>query len=278
MNDVGPAAQPITCLIVDDEPLARAGVLDLARNHPELRPIAEARSVEEAESMIGLHAPELVFLDIHLPDGDGLDLPARLASRGFPPIIVTSAYGEHALRGFDIGVEDYLLKPIQEERFAQAVDRARSRVLLRRLGLGHRYVGLPSIGVLGSGGAERDARGTLADRMFVREGSRHHALAFNAIHSLEAAGDYVCIAMQDGVLVCGETLKSLASRLPPEQFMPIHRSRVIRIDAVEEVKRSANGTFEVRLCNGTAMRSSKGYRDAILRLLGARAKRGQLVD
>lgn len=265
-------SQRIKCLVVDDEPLARAGILELARGEPDLVVVAEARTVSEAIDMLHKHEPELVFLDIQLPDGDGLDLPSMLAKNSFPAIVVTSAYGEYALRGFDIGVEDYLMKPITAVRFSLAVERARGRVLLHRLRLAERYRGLPAISFERGESVTGEEAAASKGRLLVRVGASRRAIDLRSIDSIEAAGDYVCVAMQDSVLVCSETLKSIVAQLPPAEFMLIHRSRAVRIAAIAELAHGRNGTFIVRLRNGTTLVSSKSYRKRIIQLFRARGR------
>jgi two-component system, LytTR family, response regulator len=221
-------------LIVDDEPLARDGLRLLLGAHPDLEVVGEAGNGREASSLIAATQPDLVLLDIHMPEVDGLDVAAALHAAGGPAIIFVTAHDRYALRAFDVDAVDYLMKPVSETRLATALARAR-------------------------------ARPRPAARLAVRDGDRTVYLTADEIDWIEAADYYVEIHARGASFLHREPLRDLARFLGPARFIRIHRSRLVNRDRVRELQRH-DGELFVVLDGGPPLRVARSHRAEVLAL------------
>lgn len=214
-------------LIVDDEPLARRELRRLLAEFPGIEVVGEAGEVGEAAARIEAIAPDLLFLDIQMPGGSGFDLLARLDH--VPRVIFTTAYDQHAVRAFEVNALDYLLKPIEPERLAAAVVKARSA---------------PE-----DPGAEARPSQIL-ERLFVRDGSRCWLVPLREVSMLLAEGNYVRLFWGKERPLLGRPLNSLEQRLDPQCFFRANRRQIINLEFIEGVELGVGGQLHVQLRGG----------------------------
>lgn len=244
-------------LIVDDEPLARRGVLARLRKFSDVEIVGECADGESAvESILSLQ-PDLVFLDVQMPGIDGFDVIRALPTHQLPAIIFLTAYEEHALRAFEVHALDYLLKPLDDERFAVAVSRARAQLdTTRKAELVGRM--LQSL--------DQDA-GRYVSRFLVRVGSRIQIVLVEDLEWIAAAGDYSEFHTRQATHLLRESMNTLERKLDPEKFARIHRSRIVRLDQILELRSIENREYVVKLRDGSQHRSSRTYADRLERWL-----------
>jgi len=241
-------------LVVDDEPLARRGITTRLSAYTDVQVIGEAGDGEAALSVIAGEAPDLVFMDVQMPGMSGLEALGLLSPRERPLTIFLTAYDQFALRAFEVHALDYLLKPLDDERFVEALDRARDTLALRR----DRN---PASGLQTLLAAQRDT--PYASRFAVRVGHRVAFVATADIDWVEAMGDYAGLHVGSKVHLLREPLHQLARRLDPAQFMRIHRSTIVRLDRIAEMQALSNRDNLLRLRDGTPLRASRTYGDAL---------------
>lgn len=251
----------IRVLVVDDEPLARRGVTKRLSAHTDMQVVSEAGDGEAALSAILDTAPDLIFMDVQMPGMGGLEALGLLSPRERPMTIFLTAYDQFALRAFELHALDYLLKPIDDERFAEALDRARETLATRR----DRDL---SAGLQALLAAQRDTP-SHASRFAVRIGNRVAFIAAADIDWIEALGDYAGLHVGGKVHLLRERLHQLVRRLDPGQFMRIHRSTIVRIDRIAEMVVLSNRDSLLRLRDGTPLRASRTYGDALRAALAA---------
>jgi two-component system, LytTR family, response regulator len=258
----------ITALIVDDEPLGRDLVRHMLAAHREIRVIAECSDGEKALAAIKRHAPQLVFLDVKMPRLDGIALLGRIEASARPLIIFLTAHDAYALRAFEEHALDYLLKPFDQERFDQAVARARERLAqleAAKLGLSVKQflAGLPA-----PAGATATAK-PYAERIVVRENGRVYFVGVAEICWLEASGNYVALHIASGKThLVHETMTVMETRLDPSRFVRIHRSTIVNVDRIKELQPYFNGEYIVVLKNGTNLKLSRNFLEKARATLG----------
>lgn len=240
-------------LIIDDEPLARDRIREMLKNDCQTQIIGEARTGREAVEAITAQAPDIVFLDVQMPDMDGFEVLKRLNPERLPIIIFVTAYDQYALRAFDVHALDYLLKPFDRKRFARSLVRAKDQVnrpqndpheeriirLLQELQTERRYL-------------ERVAIKTGEKIMFVRT---------EELDSIEAEGNYVRLHVAVSSYLLRETINSFEAQIDPRTFVRIHRSTIVNINRVKELQAWARGEYRVVLHNGRCYTLSRGYRE-----------------
>jgi two-component system LytT family response regulator len=256
---------PIRALIVDDEPLARTGVAQLLEPVEEVTVVGEAADGAEAVRQIEEQAPDLVFLDVQMPEMNGLEVVRAVGVDDMPVTIFVTAYDEYAVDAFDAHALDYLLKPIDEARFEEALDRARTRLqeveteaLGRRLeGLLRRYEG------------DADDAGTAEplERFTVRTRDRIYFVDPDEVQWIESEGDYVALHDGEDAHLVRKTMKELEARLPEDRFLRVHRSYIVNIDYVEELRPLDHGTYRLHMAAGTPLKTSRGYSDNVEALI-----------
>jgi two-component system LytT family response regulator len=250
-----------TALIVDDEELARRGIRSRLQDVDDIVVVDECASGRAAVAAIRTHAPDLVFLDVQMPGLDGFDVIDAIGPEAMPVVLFVTAYDEYALRAFDVHALDYLLKPLDEERFHQALHRARLRLQERSAStFGQRLADL-----LAEVNTDVKTSGDDAsvDRFVVKTGGRITFVEVDAIDWIEAAGDYVRLHLADRVHLLRETMKNLETSLDPDRFLRIHRSTIINTDRLKELRPYGSSEYIVILKDGTELKLSRGYRDAL---------------
>ncbi len=245
--------RPIRTLIVDDEQMARASIRVLLGGDPEIEVVGECASGAEAVSQIRAVAPELVFLDVQMPGMNGFEvLQAVGPARRFVVVFVT-AYDSYALEAFDVHALDYVLKPFDDRRFHTAASRAKDQIRHARLD------------ELASAPAEREGQ------LVVRDGGRTVFVPVADIDWIEAADYYVQLHVGARSYLHREPMRDLEARLDPRRFVRIHRSAIVALDRVAELRPSAHGDHCVRLRDGTDLRLSRSRRGQLRALLELQA-------
>ena len=242
-------------VIADDEPLARERIASLLASEPDMEIVAQARDGEEALTAIHNLSPDLVFLDIQMPQMDGFEVIEAVGTDRMPSIIFVTAYDQHALKAFEVRALDYLLKPFDRERFTDALQRARRQIERDETGdLGRRLLALV-----------KDLRPNQprSDRLVVKSGGRLFFLRVDEIDWIEAAGNYVRLHVGQATHLLRETMNSIEARLDPEKFFRIHRSRIVNMERIQELQPWLNGEYAVLLQTGTRLTLSRGYREKL---------------
>lgn len=244
----------IRVLIVDDEPIARRGIRQRLRGEADVEVIGECGDGAAAIDAITALAPDLVFLDIQMPEVGGFDVVEAIGVALMPAVIFVTAYDEHALRAFDVHAVDYVLKPIDRHRFRTAVERARQRLADAPRQLDRRIAA--ALGELG-----RPAH-DYAKRLAIKGDGRVLLVDVDEVDRLEAAGNYVEVHSGAHHHLVRETMASLEGRLDPARFVRVSRSSIVNADRVRELQPMFNGDFVVVLRNGTKVGGSRRYRAA----------------
>ncbi len=239
-------------LIVDDEPLARAGVRARLDTHADISVMGECGDGASALEFLQAQSPDLLFIDVEMPRLSGLEVLEALTLEQRPLTVLLTAYEYFALRAFELRALDYLLKPVDDERFDDALDRARHALALHR----------------GEAAGTRVSRH--ATRFEVRLGSRVQLVHADEIDWVEAQGDYAGLHVGTHIHLLREPLQQLVGRLDPACFVRIHRSTIVRFDRIAEMQPLSNRDHLLRLRDGTVLRASRTYVDALrMALLGS---------
>ena len=247
-------------LLVDDEPLVRQGIRDFLEGEPDLVIVGECGNGLEALETIGRERVDLVFLDIQMPELDGIGLAAALTAQDGPAVVFVTAYSEHALRAFEVNAVDYVLKPFDRERFRAALDRARAR-----LAAGERA---ELTGRLAAVLAELERSRGYAQRILVRSDGRIRLVSVGEVDWIEAADNYVRLHAGPERHLVRETMAAMEARLDPSRFARIHRSTIVNLARIRELQPTFNGEYVVLLHTGAKLTLSRGYRDALRSRLG----------
>ena len=253
----------IRVAIVDDEPVAREGLRLWLAAEPDVEIAGEAGHPAEAVEMVKREKPDLLFLDVQMPEGSGFDVLERIGADRLPEVIFVTAHERHALKAFDLAAVDFLLKPVREERFRTALDRAR-----RELARGDdRETPARLTALLDHVHAARAARGDEArriERFAVRTRDRFVIVPASDVRWIAAAGNYAELHVAGATHLVRATLQELESGLDPARFARIHRGAIVRVDCVREVVPAAHGNFDVVLDDGEVLRLSRRYRARLL--------------
>ena len=248
----------IRAVVVDDEPLVRERISALVRETPELELIGQAENGLEALNLISTLQPDLLFIDVEMPELSGFGVVAAIEGDRVPGVVFVTAFEHYALRAFDVGAIDYLHKPVTPQRFAAAVERARQR--LQQGSATHRRAL-----VEGAAMAERE-RGART-RYVVRRGKVHYFVPVDQIDWIDSAENYLQLHVGDRAHLARGNLKEAEEELDPARFARIHRSTIVAIDRVQSVRRHESGVHVVQLRTGAKVRSSRQYAERVRRLL-----------
>jgi two-component system, LytTR family, response regulator len=243
-------------IIVDDEPLARERIRTLATGHPDVTVLAECEDGAAAVETVERLKPDLVFLDVQMPELDGFEVLDALETR--PAIIFVTAYDEHAVRAFEVNAIDYLLKPVEPARFDAALERARTRMQ----------------------GPDRSADSALElvlselrrvrqrpARLVIRDGAKVGFVAVDQVDWIDVSGNYARLHTAKGVHLLRETLKQLEHRLDPERFVRVHRSIIVNLERITAVEPYFHGEYTLTLKDGTRLTSSRTHSARLRALL-----------
>ena len=237
-------------LIAEDEAPARESLREYLAASPAVEIVAEAVDGRTALALANAHAPDLLFLDVRLPELSGLEVARRIRHRA--EIVFTTAYDRFAVAAFEIGAIDYLVKPFGRERLAAAVERALARLAQAAVGAGDR------------------ARDSLADgpvaRLFARQGDRIVPIAASGIRRIQAQGDYAEVHAAEGTFLIHVALAELAARLDPARFRQVHRSHIVNLDAVAHMKPHDDRRLAITLRDGSVVVASRTASEELRKL------------
>lgn len=228
-------------IVVEDSRLAREGLIRMLREFSELQVVGQAEHVAAARELVESLQPDAIFLDIHMPGETGFDLLEQLSS--LPRIIFTTAYSEYAIRSFDYNTVDYLLKPIGQERLAQAVRK------LIDAGPVELTAEEPS--------PASSAPLAITDKIFMKDGERCHLIGLESIRYIESCKNYVLVFFGDQRAYVKKSLNSVEERLPPKHFFRISRQHIANLEAIRGVQETVGGGYELTLDNGTVLAVSR---------------------
>jgi two-component system LytT family response regulator len=243
----------LRALIVDDEPLARRGVLVRLRRFKGVEIVGECNDGLSAVEKILELSPDVVFLDVQMPGMDGFEVLRALPKDKIPSIVFITAYDQHALRAFEANALDYLLKPVDDARFAAAVDRVR-----KFLDSASKELTAERILKLLGRVSER-----YASRFALRTGPRVQIVLVEDIEWIGAAGDYAELHTRSSSHLLRETMASLEQKLDPKSFLRIHRSRIVRTNRIQSLRSIENHEYILKLSDGSEHRSSRTYADRL---------------
>ncbi len=249
----------VRTLIVDDEPLARERMRSLLEAETDIAIVGECRDGREAVSFIRRESPDLVFLDVQIPELDGFQVLEAIASEKAPAIVFVTAYDQYALQAFEVHAVDYLLKPFDEDRFKRALDRARQALARDQGDLSEKLLSLLQ---------ELKAPQGYIERLVVKSAGRLFFLRTDEIEWVESAGNYVCLHVRGESHLLRETMTGLEARLDPARFARIHRTAIVNIDRIKELQPLFHGEYQVVLRDGTELTLSRGYRDRLQEVIG----------
>jgi len=250
----------IRALVVDDEPIARARVLALLGEEPDIEVVGECSTGAQAVSEIEKKAPDLVFLDVQMPEMNGFEVARAVGPERIPAVVFVTAFDQYALQAFEVHALDYLLKPFSAQRFRSALSHARQQLAQRHATtLGRQLLEmLPDV----------QKRPAMPDRLVVKSSGRVYFVRIADIDWCEAAGNYVCLHVGSQSHLIRETMNRLESQIDARQFVRIHRSTIVNVDRIQELRSSFTGEHVVILRDGTRLTLSRGYRDALQARLG----------
>jgi len=245
----------IRVVIADDEVLARQKLRQLLRHEPDVEIVGECATANETISLVRTANPDLLFLDIRMPDMDGFDVLGALTSdppSSLPQIVFTTAYDQYAVRAFEFNAVDYLLKPFTQERLSDSVQRARARI---------------NDASQGGEGRTSDNAGPYKSRIVFKSRGRILFLPVEDIRWIGADENYVRISVGSESHLLRETMARLETTLDPELFLRVHRSAMVNLHYVKEVKSDSEGESVVILTSGEKIAMSRGYRTRMQKLL-----------
>lgn len=235
-----------TCLIIDDEKLARDLIIEYLQGHPELELVGECTKGTEAVEKISLLKPDLIFLDVQMPGMNGFDVLEEIEHE--PYVIFVTAYDQHAIKAFEKNAVDYLLKPLDEERFRTAIHRAIKRKGLEQNNLEELMESL-----------RPERKSAYDSHLFVQKSEKLFNLPVEDILFLEASGDYTVITTKNDQYVSSSGIGRLEELLSPDIFFRVHRSTIINIHHLKEIERHFNGAMMVRMHNAKTFPVSRTY-------------------
>jgi two-component system LytT family response regulator len=241
----------IRALIVEDEPLARERIRTLLEEEPDVHIVGEVGDGRSAVEAIRARSPDLVFLDVNMPELDGFGVIEEIGTDDMPAVVFVTAFDQFAVKAFDTHALDYILKPFDQDRFHTAVDRARDA--LRRRDAGELDARLKDL-------LSEVRRPHYVERLAVKAGGKIIFLRIDDIDWIGAEGNYARLHTGNRSHLLRETMSSLEEKLDPQRFLRIHRSTIVNTDAIAELEPLFQGDYVVILRGGTRLTSSRGYR------------------
>ncbi|HZP25193.1 MAG TPA: LytTR family DNA-binding domain-containing protein [Terriglobales bacterium] len=251
---------PIRVLLSDDEALARERLRGLLEDEPDLEIVAECGDGKSAIALIKREKPDLVFLDIQMPEVDGFGVVSALRDQPMPLTIFVTAYDRYAMKAFEVHALDYLLKPVAKDRLSEALEHARKQLQQPSEATFQRRV----LNLL----AELDSRPSAPQRIVIKADGEIVCLRPAEIDWAESAGNYVCLHVGAATHILRETITSLEGRLGQHQFLRVHRSTLVNVDRIKTLRPSLYGDYSILLRDGTKLTLSRGFRENVLKRLG----------
>ena len=259
-------------IIVDDEALARRGLKLRLSGRDDVEVIAEARNGHEALDLIREYEPDLVFLDIQMPGMDGFGVLRELSAEDMPAIVFVTAFNDYAIKAFEANALDYLLKPIEDDRLSEALDRVAEN-LDQRQALKHKKSLLQLVGdITGEAVGSMEELSTRdvesmkkkeIPKLEIKDGNRTTWVPQNEIEWIDAAGDYMCVHAGGETHIMRMTMKKLEASLDPDFLHRIHRSTIVNIHQVKEMRTHINGEYFLTLNGGHTVKLSRTYKDKL---------------
>ena len=250
----------LRAIIVDDEPPARNKIRELIKSEPDVEIVDECTNGREAVQSITSKSPDLVFLDIQMPELDGFGVIEAIGPEQFPAVIFVTAYDQYAVQAFEVHAIDYLLKPFDRQRFQTALNRVKEHLRSNR----HDDLNQQLNSLL------RQLKGPKkqAERFVVKSGGRVFFLKNDEIYWIEAAGNYVRLHVGTETHLLRETMSAIQKKLDPALFIRIHRSTFVNIEKIKELQPWFHGEYVVIMRDGTQLTMSRSYRSNLPDLLG----------
>ncbi len=266
----------LRAIIVDDESLARRGLALRMQQIPGVDVVAECANGQEALAAVAEHSPDLLFLDIQMPGIDGFEVVRKLQTDNMPMVIFVTAFDEYAVDAFKIHAVDYVLKPIDDDRLHEAIERARlhhqqeeserMKQRLMELMMGMTGASASTIEDMAQDGSTPRK---WPDKLMIKDGSDIRLVRSSEIQWVDAAGDYMCIHAGDSTHIMRITMKELEGMLNPATFLRIHRSTLVNTNAITGAQTLGNGDFTLTLEGEVQLKVSRGFRERVRELLGA---------
>ena len=266
----------IRTILVDDEPLAIQGLELRLQAFDDVEIVEKCMNGREAIRAIKTHKPDLVFLDIQMPGFDGFSVVQGLMEVEPQLFVFVTAYSDHALRAFEAQAVDYLMKPVEESRLADTLDRVRQRLSEKRGAeevdrlkevLAEHAPEAAAAADITDGGSADLASNRFEKLINIKDRGQIFRVDVDTIERIDAAGDYMCIYTGDNTLILRETMKDLEKRLDPRRFQRVHRSTIVNLDLVKQVKPHTNGECFLVLGSGAQVKVSRSYRDVVARFV-----------
>ena len=262
----------IRTLLVDDEKLAIQGLQLRLEPFQDIEIIGTCANGREAIRAIKTEKPDLVFLDIQMPGFDGFSVVQGVMEIEPPLFVFVTAFQEHAIRAFEANAVNYLMKPVDEDKLADTIERVRQRLTEKKSTdeaerLKNVLSEVAPEAVEEFDGDEIDAAGRYEKLINVKDRGQIFRVEVGTIEHIEAAGDYMCIYTGDNSLILRETMKDLERRLDPRKFQRVHRSTIVNLDQVRQVKPHTNGECFLVLDSGAEVKVSRSYRDVVARFV-----------
>lgn len=254
----------IRTLIVDDEPLARERIAALLEEEPDIECVGECGDGRSAVATIVEKSPDLVFLDVQMPEMDGFAVLQALPVDRMPVVVFVTAFDRYALRAFDAHALDYLLKPFDRERFGDTLERVRAYLRGRAGGeIDQRLAALLD---------NLTPRSGYLQRFVIRQTNRIFFVKIDDVDWIEAAGNYLQIHAGKETHLVRETMHGIESRLDPAKFVRIHRSTIVAVERIKELRPWFHGEYVVILKDGAQLTLSRGFKDGLQRIIGEALK------
>lgn len=258
----------IRTLVVDDEPLARRNLRVLLKDDADVEVVGEAGSGPEALAAIRKHSPDLVFLDIQMPELDGFGVLEQIEAEQLPVIIFVTAFDQYALRAFEFHALDYLLKPFDDARFEKALRRAKQQVEQREIKeLSGRLIAL--LEGRDAQGTERTPPASYLTRLLIKSAGRVSFLKVDEIDWIGAEDYYIKLHVGRKSHLLRETMNEMEAKLDPSKFVRVHRSAIVNLERIRELQQPYSGEYLVVLQDGTELKLSRSRREQLQTMLKA---------
>jgi two-component system LytT family response regulator len=253
----------IRTIIADDEHLARKKLRLLLGSEPGVQVVAECQDGQQTVEAVRAHKPDLLLMDVRMPDVDGFEVLLQLTSDEMPVVVFTTAYDQFAVRAFEAHAMDYLLKPFERERLHQAIERARAELLKSH----NRDLTNRILDLLSSNAEPKVNPRPTEDRMVIRAGGKVVFLDLAEVDWIEAAANYVKLNVGKESYLLREGIGRVSERLDPGRFVRIHRSVIVNVSKIKELQPCDSGEYIAVLKNGKELSCSRGYRAELQRLI-----------
>lgn len=264
----------LSTIIVDDEPLARKGLAIRLGDHKDINVVAQCSNGREAIEAVRAYKPNLMFLDIQMPGLDGFQVLQKIIEEGLkmPKVVFVTAFDQYAIKAFDVHAVDYLMKPADENRLAQALDKIRNHIQAKEdshhknklVRLVSDVTGSDSDTILEELANNEPVTLTqYSDILAIKDGSETSRVPVQTIHWIDAAGDYMCVHTEENTHILRKTMKQLEELLDPRQFIRSHRSTIVNKNYIQKFCSQLNGEYYLVMTNGKELKVSRSYKEKV---------------